>query len=138
MPWCPSPVVQKGLNFSFPWSNIFCFHDIRCTNYIEIYLEILQDIPCNWYWLIRILNLIILYIQPMAKDVLQIRFEVRFTLTHIKHVFVIIQISNVFLIYLITEGVFIRLSIYCSGILVWIFNIMRFAVEKLFYLVSLH
>ena len=51
MPWCPSPVVQKDLNFSFPWSNIFCFHNIWCTNYIEIYLEILQDIPCNWYWL---------------------------------------------------------------------------------------
>ena len=68
--------------------------------------------------IIRILNSIILYVQLMAKDVLQIRFEVRFTLTHTKHVFVITQISNVFLIYLITEGVFIRLSIYCSGILV--------------------
>ena len=104
MPWCPSPVVQKGLKYSFPWSNIFCFHDIRCTNYIEIYLEILQDIPCNLLpscmflivKIIWILNSMILYVQQMVKDVLQIRFEVRSTLTHIKHVFVIIQISNVF------------------------------------------
>ena len=110
MPWCPSPVVQKGLKYSFPWSNIFCFHDIRCTNYVEIYLEILQDIffvininflttlSCMFLIvkIIWILNSMILYVQQMVKDVLQIRFEVRSTLTHIKHVFVIIQISNVF------------------------------------------
>ena len=62
MPWCPSPVVQKGLKYSFPWSNIFCFHDIRYTNYIEIYLEILQDI----FFVININFLTTLYCQVVC------------------------------------------------------------------------
>ena len=138
MRWCPSPAVQKGLKFSFPWSNIFCFNNIRLNNHIEIYLKILQNIPRNIVEIVRILNSIVFICTANGQGCNPNSILSTFYFEHIKHVFVIIQISNVFLIYLITEGVFIRLSIHCSGILVWIFNIMRFAVEKLFYLVSLH
>ena len=149
MPWCPSPVVQKGLKYSFPWSNIFCFHDIRCTNYIEIYLEILQDIPC-----FNINFLTTLYVFDCQN---YMNFELNdflctangqgctpnsirstFYLDTYKACFCHYTDFQCFLTYHITESIFIRLSIYCSGILVWIFNIMSFAVEKLFYVVSLH